>query len=426
MKILPRRILKMSTISTQPNNTYGFVIEATDTKKSVTLLGTKLKESVDETILKDLVDKYAYASALLYFVENFNIDNSINKNDLLEDINVLLHSRCRVIKEKAPELTKIGNYPLYEGTNYILRGDGELKIKESFNLNEDIEMKNITADYLNKAKFDDIIKGFVVCPKCKNVYEEDSLKTNYPDIPDDYSGPTDDEPLGYECPYCGFESENEETFSDAWLDDLKDAPNIGEYIDKPITEDMGTQASDIASKVDYSFQSSPTPANPGKKKKYESIEIKELDESTYLNLTGFIKDVDGLYKRGDYIIVRESDTGKITAIHKSKLNEEIDVADESAGPEKITEYLKSKLDQKFPGRFEIKSSPVDDAFGLVITDNNNHEAGDLIDVTDAINAIMKNLEYNSKDYEIDYKKNNLIMAIYNPKQIYKSDIQNKI
>ena len=71
MKVLPRRILKMTTVSTEPNNTFGFVIEATDTKKSITLLGTKLNESVDETILNDLVDKYAYASALLYFVENF-------------------------------------------------------------------------------------------------------------------------------------------------------------------------------------------------------------------------------------------------------------------------------------------------------------------------------------------------------------------
>ena len=56
-----------------------------------------------------------------------------------------------------------------------------------------------------------------------------------------------------------------------------------------LEEEAGTQASDIASKVDYSFQSTPTTK---KWRKYWPVEIKELDESTYLNLTGFIKDVD--------------------------------------------------------------------------------------------------------------------------------------
>ena len=324
MKILPRRISKMTTISTSPNENYGLHIDAVDKNKSIMILGKKLNENVDETVLKDLVDKYAYASALLYFTENFKIIDNINKDDLLEDINVLLHSRCRVVKEKAPELVKIGEYPLYEGANYILRGDGENKIRECFNLKEDIEMGDISMDYLNNAEVDEVIKDFVVCPHCKNVYEENAIKIDYPDIPDDYNGPVDDEPIGYECPYCGFHSTHEESFSDAWLDDLKDAPNIGEYLDVPINEDAGTQASDIAAKVDYTFQSAPTPANPGKKKKFEAVEIKELDESTHLNLTGFIKDIDGLYKRGDYVIVKESATGKITAIHKSRLNEEVE------------------------------------------------------------------------------------------------------
>ena len=271
-------------------------------------------------------------------------------------------------------------------------------------------------DYLNNAEVDEVIKDFVVCPHCKNVYEENAIKIDYPDIPDDYNGLVDDEPIGYECPYCGFHSTHEESFSDAWLDDLKDAPNIGEYLDVPINEDAGTQASDIAAKVDYTFQSAPTPANPGKKKKFEAVEIKELDESTHLNLTGFIKDIDGLYKRGDYVIVKESATGKITAIHKSRLNEEVEeIKEETITPESIAKELEDKLNQVYSNRFEIKTTPADNVYALVITDKSSDKADDLVEVTDVVNSAMESLNYSKKDYEINYKKNNLVVIIYNAK-----------
>lgn len=375
MKIIPRRILKMTAISTEPNNLYGAVIESKN--KTITLTGT-MKENADPVIFNELINKYAYASALLYFVENFDINKDINKSDLLEDINILLHSRCRVVNEKAPLITNIGNYPLYEGENYILRGKGNNKIKESFNLKEDVNIEDITPEFLRDRKFDDVIKDFVVCPKCKNVYEEDALKIDYPDIPDDYTGPVDDDPIGYTCPYCNYFSKNEESFGDAWIDDLEDAPNFSEYIDleqyNPLNED-GTQAADIASKVDYNFQSAPTPANPGTKRKvYEAVEIKELDESTHLNLTGFLRGVDGLYKRGNYVLVRESATGEIKVIHKSKLNEVAEPIQVVSGPESIVKYLQKKLNERFPNRFKVNSGPVDNAYGLVITDNSNHSA----------------------------------------------------
>ena len=149
MKIIPRRISKMTAISTEPDNLYGAVIESKN--KSVTLTGT-MKENADPVIFNELINKYAYASALLYFVENFEIDKEIDKKDLLEDINILLHSRCRVVNEKAPLITSIGNYPLYEGENYILRGKGNNKIKESFNLKEDVNIEDITPEFLRNRK----------------------------------------------------------------------------------------------------------------------------------------------------------------------------------------------------------------------------------------------------------------------------------
>ena len=495
MKILPKRIDECSIfdvnyLNSEDKNLYGLYI-ASKYKNSLILGKPKMNENV--SILSDLLNKNAYATGLLYFVENFDLSNDINKNDLLKDINVLLHSRCEVVNEKAPLLTKIGNYPIYEGENYILRGEGENKIKETFDLKEDLNMDDITLDFLKNTDKDERIRDYVVCPKCKNVFEDDDIVINYPNIPDDYNGPVDDKPDGYSCPLCGYYTTDEENFTNAYIEDLADAPNVDEYVpgysdylksldedDKPLEntseeykrldkeldkliasnatdaelndfledasyndnitnkeytalvykaqdtrriDEDGTQAADIASKVDYSFQSAPTPAEP--KKKYKPVEINELDENTYINLTGFIKDVDGYYKRGNYVLVKESDTNKLKVINKNKLNEVSEPIYQVKGSDGIVKYLDKKLNEKFPGRFEIKSGPVDDAFGLVIKDNNNHDAGDLIDVTDYINALMNYLGYDKTDYEIDYKKNNLIMAIYNDKQFISRDFVNK-
>lgn len=430
MKILPKRIDECSIVdvnylNSEDKNLYGLYI-ASKYKNSLILGKPKMNENV--SILSDLLNKNAYATGLLYFVENFDLSNDINKDDLLKDINVLLHSRCEVVNEKAPLLTKIGNYPIYEGENYILRGEGENKIKETFDLKEDLNMDDITLDFLKNTDKDERIRDYVVCPKCKNVFEDDDIVINYPNIPDDYNGPVDDKPDGYSCPLCGYYTTDEENFTNAYIEDLADAPNVDEYVPgysdylKSLEED-GTQAADIASKVDYSFQSAPTPAEP--KKKYKPVEINELDENTYINLTGFIKDVDGYYKRGNYVLVKESDTNKLKVINKNKLNEVSEPIYQVKGSDGIVKYLDKKLNEKFPGRFEIKSGPVDDAFGLVIKDNNNHDAGDLIDVTDYINALMNYLGYDKTDYEIDYKRNNLIMAIYNDKQFIPRDLINK-
>ena len=430
MKILPKRIdecniVDVNYLNSEDKNLYGLYI-ASKYKNSLILGKPKMNENV--SILSDLLNKNAYATGLLYFVENFDLSNDINKNDLLKDINVLLHSRCEVVNEKAPLLTKIGNYPIYEGENYILRGEGENKIKETFDLKEDLNMDDITLDFLKNTDKDERIRDYVVCPKCKNVFEDDDIVINYPNILDDYNGPVDDKPDGYSCPLCGYYTTDEENFTNAYIEDLADAPNVDEYVPgysdylKSLEED-GTQAADIASKVDYNFQSAPTPAEP--KKKYKPVEINELDENTYINLTGFIKDVDGYYKRGNYVLVKESDTNKLKVINKNKLNEVSEPIYQVKGSDGIVKYLDKKLNEKFPGRFEIKSGPVDDAFGLVIKDNNNHDAGDLIDVTDYINALMNYLGYDKTDYEIDYKKNNLIMAIYNDKQFISRDFVNK-
>ena len=61
-------------------------------------------------------------------------------------------------------------------------------------------------------------------------------------------------------------------------------------------------------------------------------------------------------------------------VHKSKLNEVAEPIQAVNGPESIVKYIQKKLDEKFPSRFKVKSGPVDNAYGLVITDNSNHSA----------------------------------------------------
>ena len=61
-------------------------------------------------------------------------------------------------------------------------------------------------------------------------------------------------------------------------------------------------------------------------------------------------------------------------------------------------------------------------FCFLIFDFHYHITWDLLDVTDFLNALMKYLKYDKTDYEIDYKGNHLIMAIYTNKTITKADV----
>lgn len=406
MNILPANIRLCSIINDSNSKVFGVYLES---NTSHCLIQGTPKKECDISILKDLYNKSAYASTMLYFVENFDLlDKEIDKNKLYEDINSLLHKRCRVIEEQAPLLTKIGNYPIYEGENYILRGEGKKKILECFDTSK---LKEAAMDNKEDLAWDlvNFMKDF---DTYSFVDDYDSDEDAVEQIKSDLSTK-----FGIESIKTMLNSIKEDADEESY--DLEALESLLARLDTfSLEEEAGTQASDIASKVDYSFQSAPTTAK--KRRKYLPVEIKELDESTYLNLTGFIKDVDGLYKRGNYVVVKETATDKIKVIHKNKLYEAENI--EAVGNTKIAEYIEKKLNDRFPNRFKIKSGNVDDAFGIVITDSQNHTAGDLIDVTDFLNALMKYLKYNKTDYEIDYKGNHLIMAIYTNKTTTKADV----
>ena len=70
MNILPTNIRLCSLINSLKTNTYGIHLESAN---SQCLLQGVPKKDCDTSILKDLYDKNAYASMLLYFVENFDL-----------------------------------------------------------------------------------------------------------------------------------------------------------------------------------------------------------------------------------------------------------------------------------------------------------------------------------------------------------------
>jgi DNA-directed RNA polymerase subunit RPC12/RpoP len=345
MKILPKTITFCSTNQNINNNTVNIYLESSNSKK-VLLTGVPIKEA-DYSVLETLYNKKAIASELLYFAENYKITNKINKNDLEEDIKELLHTNTKVVNEKAPLLVKIENYPLYESDNYILRGNGDNKIEEYFDdtiiesdsdkfsssVNiEDINLK-FMKDYHNHGKYEIDINGYVRCPKCDAIFDEEDNKDvekeltthvgvahyNKPVYNDDGTETTLDDVSYLICPNCGYKSE-ESDFYDATVSDIYEAPNAEELV-PGITkwydtlEEDGTEVSDIPPKIDYDSMNQKRKINPN----YENIKINDLDENEYTDTKGFIRDVDGFYKRGNFVLVQEFN--KLRAISINKLYE---------------------------------------------------------------------------------------------------------
>lgn len=86
-----------------------------------------------------------------------------------------------------------------------------------------------------------------------------------------------------------------------------------------VNECEGTQTGDIASKVDYPQSE---PVNPDKKKdKYYDLLLSQMDEEDEsFTSKGFYKGTDGVYRRGNYVLVKEGEHLKI--LNKKLIREE--------------------------------------------------------------------------------------------------------
>lgn len=286
----------------------------------------------NDLILQDLLEGKAYATTLLYLNENYNLEvgkfkdmfnESFNANDYYADCEDLLSKNIKIVETAGIPLTNINGYNIFESDKGIVRGNGCKKIYENFNT---INIEDITLDLLKSDYTDAFINDYVVCPECNAIFNvvENSEEDTVQDV-EMYStldNPAAEKVVNYDiskttCPYCKYSAETEE-FYQASLDDIQSAPNAEELIpgSTSINEEAeGTQTTDIAPKVDQNM-SNITTAKP--KKKYYDILLSDIDENADEILNkGFMKNKDGHYQRGNYVLVKEND--KYIAIRKDKI-----------------------------------------------------------------------------------------------------------
>lgn len=327
MKVLPE-ISNMSCSRFKTlNDSYTLINFNNDTNVA---LSYKESENSNFDILSDLIECKAYATALLYLNENYILDNKFgylleNQNimDFYDDCEDLLKKNIKVVEVAGIPLTDIKGYKIYESDIGIVRGNNSKKIFESF---DKIKIEDITLDLLKSDYADAFINDYVVCPECNAIVSvvENSEEDTVQDV-EMYStldNPAAEKVVNYDiskttCPYCKYSAETEE-FYQASLDDIQSAPNAEELVpgSTSINEEAeGTQVTDIAPKVDQEVGAL-TKAKP--EKKYYDILLSDIDENADEILNkGFIKNKDGHYQRGNYVLVKEND--KYIAIRKDKL-----------------------------------------------------------------------------------------------------------
>lgn len=260
-------------------------------------------------ILEDLIENKAYATALLYLNEycSINIKNSdileeSNINNFFEDCEELLSQNIEIVEEVGIPLTDINGYKIFEGEGYILRGNGKKKIKESFNT-EVSSMESLAYDIV------DFMEGF-------DTYD---FNDNYGSKEEAFEQTVDSlynqEDIRNLITYLESikEEADQESFSMEALESI--LARLNELVSEPLTEDgEGTQCSDIAPKIDQSLGINKP------KRKYNDVLLSDLHEGVNSIINkGFMKNKDGLYQRGNYILVKEGE--RYLVVHKNKLTE---------------------------------------------------------------------------------------------------------
>lgn len=348
MKILPEEIKCFSLIEAS-NYTIPYI-------NNSLYISYKNTDKSDNNILNDLLECKAYATALLYLNENYILDvnngciTSENVNSFYEDCESLLTKHITIVEEVGIPLCNINGYKIFEGAGYILRGNGKKKIKESF-INENAydmkleryidELDNLIAGNATDAELNDFIEKIADDEELKEKdYEfllnkaQDTrrIDENSDDIKFEYKSKSDGKfhsisksvliKIIAEDRDEARTLRNAEQFEEA--DDAllscsrNEAFNYKGIIYDPVDyrlsklkeDSEGTQTTDIAPKVDQEVGKS-------KKKKHYDILLSGLDEGLEILNKGFLKNANGQYQRGNYILVKEGD--QYLAVHKDKI-----------------------------------------------------------------------------------------------------------
>lgn len=151
------------------------------------IISYKNTDKSDNDILNDLLECKAFATALLYLNENYILEvgkfkdifteSGITVEDYYSKCNELLNKNIKIVEEIGIPLVEINGYKIFEGAGYILRGNGNKKIKESFE--EEIPEEE---SELEKEGFEDGTQVSDIAPKVDQDMNKDittSKKKHY-------------------------------------------------------------------------------------------------------------------------------------------------------------------------------------------------------------------------------------------------------
>lgn len=299
MKVLP--ILNRINISKANNNSLKLTIN-----ESKTLVYTNTSKC-DESVVHDLCNNNAFASMFLFLNENYTLNlkessllSEQNIQDFYEDCNSLLNRNIKIVESQGPLLTSINGYPIYEIENGVLRGKGKKKIFESFAQSEQEDLAWDLVDFMrdfDTYEFNDNYNSKedaldYVLSELSTKSGIDSMKQILNSIKDEA---------------------DEDAYSQEALESLLARLDIlqgkidesDKEVDEPIEDlqEEGTQCSDIAPKIDYI--------------KPVTTKINGLKEN--VTLRGFLRNAQGQYVRGNYILCQENN--KFIIINKDRLQE---------------------------------------------------------------------------------------------------------
>lgn len=303
--------------------------------------------NIDNEIVESLISKNAYASLLLYLNKNMIVEkvngNKLNASDyvsyLQECKNMLKENVYEIKASDFKPLVNIDGLEILENDKHIVRGKTKLFV-------EDFKEEYFSDEVL------DVFNTFNSSEFSKDLYISSLNKLSE---------------LEWENVISSEEYERAiKKMNKLYFTKRSEAKN------ETLDED-GTQVGDIAPKVDQEIGM----IKPEKKK--------DLTENISLNINynhkfkGFTLCEDGIFRRGNYILVNES--GKTKAVHK-KILDELDLTEKESSKAKII-----------------------DEDGNYIWDYNYSE-------NVQIPKLMKELSYKMPEYDFDYRIEDNQLVIY--------------
>lgn len=293
-------------------------------------------DNVNLDTLNILKENSAYAIMLLYLNEKAKLNLDIIENSLKNEEDVkeyfkecedILNNRVEIVEEQGYLFDNIGKLNLMEGYNGIILGNKKKLIEASRFMKQRVEKLNDCLKNLDDENIPNEIHQILNNYDAKKFL--DTMSKNDLNRAEEILYSEVDRDLYKQIPKALEEDDelkNKELLlgdEDLEEDDRLYTPEEVKqfYISRGLTEEKasklvkdifqldeeeGTQTTDIAPKVDQ---------NLNKHKDLIVQKVKGLDEGVVA--IGFLRNSDGIYTRGNYVLIKENNVYR--AVHKDKL-----------------------------------------------------------------------------------------------------------